>query len=378
MAVQITPFQGSNLAQVALQGAQLREQRERNDALMDLQERRLAAEEARTQRLTDQQRLQAAQLIPQAIQEAIQASAGAPTGRAQRFRAAILPFAQAAVEQKIAGPELLEGIAQVTDEDLVDPQAAMDAFSAEYRSFLAESDTLGLSEEDRQQAGRVRLGLAPRPVGNANITLASGQAGVTPEQVAGAAGTVRAGEEAGKSAIEQSNEAIKQLGSVKRSITNIDDAIKAIDAGANTGAIASRLPSVRAASIELDNIRGRMGLDVVGATTFGALSEAELQFALDTALPTGMDQAQLRQWLERKKQAQQKLAAELEGAAIFLGQPGNTPADYLQLLRDNGGLTMRGEQAAPTGGGLTAQDGDIVQGPDGKQYRVQGSELVPM
>ena len=74
-----------------------------------------------------------------------------------------------------------------------------------------------------------------------------------------------------------------------------------------------------------------MGLDVVGATTFGALSESELKFALDTALPTSLEPAELKDWLVRKKDSQSKLSNELRKAASFLGQPGNTIADYLDL-----------------------------------------------
>ena len=116
---------------------------------------------------------------------------------------------------------------------------------------------------------------------------------------------------------------------VRKTIANIDDAIKTLDKGAETGPIISKLPSFREAAIELDNIKGRMGLDVVGATTFGALSESELAFALDVALPDSLEPAALKNWLVKKKDAQTKLSNELRKAASFLGTPGNTIADYL-------------------------------------------------
>lgn len=78
-----------------------------------------------------------------------------------------------------------------------------------------------------------------------------------------------------------------------------------------------------------------MGLDIIGGTTFGALSESELAFALDTALPTKLEGPELRAWIERKKAAQMKLSQELEKAAIYLGKPGNTPAGYLEFLRNS-------------------------------------------
>lgn len=155
-----------------------------------------------------------------------------------------------------------------------------------------------------------------------------------PSTVASNAATVKGGEEAGKQAIKLSGEALQKIPVVRRSIATIDQAISAVDKGANTGVIASEFPSVTAASVELDNIRGSMGLDVIAGTTFGALSEAELAFALDTALPTKLEGPELKDWLQRKKAAQTKLAGELEEAAIYLGKPGNTAAGWLEMKRN--------------------------------------------
>jgi hypothetical protein len=135
----------------------------------------------------------------------------------------------------------------------------------------------------------------------------------------------------GKQAATASKEAFDSLKKVRTSIANMDDAIAALDKGAETGPIVSKLPSFRESSIELANIKGRMGLDVIGATTFGALSESELAFALNTALPTSLEPKALRQWLVDKKKAQGKMANELRKAASYLGQPGNTVASYLEM-----------------------------------------------
>ena len=95
--------------------------------------------------------------------------------------------------------------------------------------------------------------------------------------------TKAAKKEAAISAIKKSKEAFERIAPIRKNIANFDEAIRLIDEGAETGVVASRLPSVRQASIELDSLQGRLGLDVIGNTTFGALSEAELRFALDTA-----------------------------------------------------------------------------------------------
>lgn len=135
----------------------------------------------------------------------------------------------------------------------------------------------------------------------------------------------------GKQAVEASGKAFDGLAKVGTSLANIDEAIAAIDAGAETGPVYKMLPSVTAASVELDNIRNRMGLDVISAVTFGALSKGEQDLALDTALPTGLEPPQLREWLVRKKTAQQKLSKYLSEAAVYLGKPGNTVASWTEM-----------------------------------------------
>ena len=146
--------------------------------------------------------------------------------------------------------------------------------------------------------------------------------------------SVKAGsKKAAVSAINQSNKAIEGLGKIKTSVLNIDRAIEAIDQGAGTGPLRSFLPSIKTSSVALDNVQGQLGLDVIATTTFGALSESELAFALSTALPTKMRPKELRKWLIKKKATQEKLGNYLENAAIFLGVPGNTPALWVKEQR---------------------------------------------
>ena len=113
------------------------------------------------------------------------------------------------------------------------------------------------------------------------------------------------------------------------SLGNIDKAIAVLDKGAGVGAVEKLWPSITAASVELDNIRNQMALDVVGATTFGALSEGELNLAKDVALPTGLDTAELKDYLIRKKAAQEKLRDYYNEQIQHLDQ-GGTIASFLR------------------------------------------------
>ncbi len=174
-------------------------------------------------------------------------------------------------------------------------------------------------------AGGQQGGGQPRPSG-----------AITAEDVGRSQGTIAASERAAEEAIKRSGEAFDQLSSVRQATANLDEAIQLIDEGAGTGPVMSKLPSVREASIKLDNLQGRLGLDVIGNTTFGALSESELNFALSTALPKNLEGPALKEWLQKKKQSQEKLANYLEDAAMFLGRPGNTVADFLERQKGRG------------------------------------------
>jgi hypothetical protein len=157
---------------------------------------------------------------------------------------------------------------------------------------------------------------------------------------------LRAGERRGAvEGMKQAVAAFKQLGPLRKNIDNLNEGIRLLDEGAETGVISSKLPSVKEASIKLDNLQARLGLDVIGNTTFGALSESELQFALSAALPQKLEGPALRQWMTEKRDAQIKLMDYLNEAAIFLGTPGNTIADFLRTKEDQANILTPEEQA---------------------------------
>jgi hypothetical protein len=135
----------------------------------------------------------------------------------------------------------------------------------------------------------------------------------------------------GVQAVEASGSAFESLNKINLNMGNLDDAIAALRKGARTGAIDQYLPNIRASSVELRNIQNRLGLDVIGAVTFGALSKGELDLALETALPTSLDEPKLLAWLEKRKEGQRKLANYYSRAASYLGTPGNTVATWVDL-----------------------------------------------
>lgn len=135
--------------------------------------------------------------------------------------------------------------------------------------------------------------------------------------------------ELGKGAGEESGGAYKQYTAIKQRLKNYDRAIEAIDKGANSGKIASMFPSIMSSTIELENVRNELALDVVAAVTFGSLSAGELDIARQKAMPE-LPPKELKSWLIKRKNAQSKLADYYKDVAIYLGKKGNTMASYLE------------------------------------------------
>lgn len=126
-----------------------------------------------------------------------------------------------------------------------------------------------------------------------------------------------------------SSESFESLRTVRSGLGAYNDAIDAIDAGANSGKMQSFLPSFTEATINLENAAARLGLNIIQATTFGALSEGELKLAMDTGKPP-LEPVALRKWLVEKRDSQKKLGQELRKMSIALGKGKMTVAEYME------------------------------------------------
>ena len=108
----------------------------------------------------------------------------------------------------------------------------------------------------------------------------------------------------------------------------LDEVIAELDRGATSGMIQSRLPAWSNATRRLRNVGDRLGIELIKGVTFGALSEAEMNLAMETALPIGLDEPELRQWVLDKRAAQDKLADELSSVVSYM-QQGGTPGQWV-------------------------------------------------
>lgn len=155
------------------------------------------------------------------------------------------------------------------------------------------------------------------------------------------------GRELGKDAAQIASKAFERTGKLRSNVLTLRKVIDASQGGAVTGPLVAKMPSFRAESVRLEALRNQLGLDVVGSVTFGALSEGELNLALNTALPTNLKGPELVKWAQEKIDAQEKLAGYLEDQAVFLSQRGNTAADWLQKTRSVKNNQQGGQQQAP-------------------------------
>jgi len=213
--------------------------------------------------------------------------------------------------------------------------------------------TEGLEPEQIEQARQVELGIAPRAgrqqvfnIGDVPHVFDSNTGTFVPAQVGGeevTAATVAASQaeiaqttELAKGEAKRTTKTIdagfESIGKIRTNVANINRAIAALDAGARTGAIDRFLPNVSAASVELGQIQKELGLDIIGAVTFGALSQGELDLALSTALPVGLDEPALRDFLVRKRDAQTKLSDHFVDQINFL-DAGGTLVEFLNQQR---------------------------------------------
>ena len=172
-------------------------------------------------------------------------------------------------------------------------------------------------------------------------------------------------EAAVKQAVDQSGKAFDRLEGINTNIANLNEVVRLIDSGANTGVWASKLPTIRKASIELKNLQNRLGIDVIGAVTFGALSKGELALAIDTALPTNLSEEALSEWAKTKIKAQEKLRDSIEEFASFTGSGDKTIADWIAFKK---------EQQSQSAEVTTQEEFDALPSgatfiEDGKKYR---------
>jgi len=105
-------------------------------------------------------------------------------------------------------------------------------------------------------------------------------------------------------------------------VAGLNNAIQRLDEGAKVGSLDRLLAAFDMPTAALQTQQRELGLGVISSVTFGALSQGELDLALSINAPETNDEAELRNWYERKAAATLKLAQAAKEQAIYFSRPG--------------------------------------------------------
>jgi hypothetical protein len=191
-------------------------------------------------------------------------------------------------------------------------------------------------QEARQQIALVDSGIVGRAQGSADQTITklgtAGDVAKTKEILAGGAETgildaqgrlqpnIDKQRALAKDAAALSTQIFGRIDNIEGNIRNMNEGISLIDQGANVGPVDKWLPSFKPSTVKIDNLKARLGLDVISSITFGALSAKELEVAFDTAVPPNLNDEGLKVWFQDRIKSQEKLLGSLEEAGIFLAE----------------------------------------------------------
>jgi hypothetical protein len=154
---------------------------------------------------------------------------------------------------------------------------------------------------------------------------------LTPQEEADLESATKTRDNSMQIAQKRSTDIMDRADNLSQQMEGLREVLTQLEKGAETGYFASKLPSFRTSTIALQNAVNQLGLSVIGGTTFGALSESELKFALETAVPTNMNEDELKDWVKRKIAAQDKVRSALIDQANKMVTLGWT--DYLADLK---------------------------------------------
>ena len=147
----------------------------------------------------------------------------------------------------------------------------------------------------------------------------------------------------------------ESMSKIKQNLANYQIALDALDAGeggiAISGRISQFIPDITAAAQSLRTAKSKLGLDIIGSVTFGALSEGELKLAMDTGLPDdNLSPVELRKWITDRIDAQRKALSAVNDTLRHFTNQGSIKDYYTDIVGiDNGQSTAQSDDDDPLG-----------------------------
>jgi len=133
---------------------------------------------------------------------------------------------------------------------------------------------------------------------------------------------------------DKNDQVVQNIGTTAQNLTYFSEALDALyqakaDGKPITGVIRQYLPNISKAANQLREAQTRLGLAVIGGTTFGALSKDEMTLAMNTDIDQGLPQDVLIEELERKMLAQTKVMKTLRQINTDLMNPELTASEAM-------------------------------------------------
>ena len=147
----------------------------------------------------------------------------------------------------------------------------------------------------------------------------------------------------------------ESMSKIKQNLANYQIALDALDAGeggiAISGRISQFIPDITAAAQSLRTAKSKLGLDIIGSVTFGALSEGELKLAMDTGLPDdNLSPVELRKWITDRMDAQRKALYAVNDTLRHFTNQGSIKDYYTDIVGiDNGQSAAQSDDDDPLG-----------------------------
>lgn len=168
----------------------------------------------------------------------------------------------------------------------------------------------------------------------------SGAVGETPEQEAQRVMKEKLSIADYEKAATVGQEMFSRAGNLDSMLYRLNEAYQALERGGKSGVFQQYLPAFDESTAALRAAANSLGIDIINSATFGALSEKELQLALQTGLPMSLGEDQLKDYIKRKVAAQAKLRDELLKQARTLTS-GNMPySKFVEQYQPKGGTEV--------------------------------------
>lgn len=174
---------------------------------------------------------------------------------------------------------------------------------------------------------------------------------------------------------EQMRTAYDTVASLRVENAELDSVITALDEGAYSGVWSDLLPTFTNAQAKLRQAQNELGLSVIGGTTFGSLSEAEMKMALFTALPTKLSPDELESWVKERAALNDRIMKDMNQYMLYT--VGGGDEEGWLIMESDMRMQREAEEEAADAAVLEADTADLLNSMLGDAPAAAGGQNPP-